>query len=123
MIFLLSSLYGGEQFVFTARTVSKNHIVTYDNLSLSPLMRQRDRLLDFSCDLMIKPSKRVDTYSFLLEHIDLIAECFLGENVRVYDYGEESFYLANYQTDTAVLPVYFTVDFKEDFVTLILLGR
>lgn len=86
-------------------------------------MRQRDRLLDFSCDLMIKPSKRVDTYSFLLEHMDLIAECFLGENVRVYDYGEESFYLANYQTDTAVLPVYFTVDFKEDFVTLILLGR
>ena len=86
-------------------------------------MRQRSKLENKSCQIMIKKSENGDTYSFLQEHIYLVAECFMGEKIRVYDYGEQSLQLANYQTDATALPVYFTVDFKEEFVTLTLLGR
>lgn len=86
-------------------------------------MRLRKELTDERCTIIIKPPQDLDTHSFLLEHIYLVAECFIGEKTRVYDYGEQSLQLAKYQTDTTVLPVYFTVDFKEDFVTLTLLGR
>lgn len=120
---MLSFLHGGEQFVFTARTVSKNHIVAYDNLTLSPLMRERKKEANVLCELMIKPPKNQDTYTFLKEHIEMLAHCFIGKKTRVYDYGEEDLHVSMYQTDTMVLPVYFTVDFKEDFVTLSPLSR
>lgn len=86
-------------------------------------MKKRTEYGDMSCDLMINPSGINDTYSFLKEHKYMVAECFLGEKTRVYDYGEQHLLAGSYQTDVTVLPVYFTVDFKEDFVTLILLDQ
>jgi hypothetical protein len=104
-----------------ARTVTNNHLTTYDKLSISPLMRLRKKVTGSRCDIMIDPSNVKDTYAFLKENINSVAECFIGNKIRFYDYGEQSLYLAQYKTDVTVLPIYFTVDFKEDFVTLTLL--
>ena len=85
----------------------------------APAKRSKNRL----SQIMIKKSEKGDAYSFLQEHIYLVAKLFMGEKIRVYDYGEQSLQLANYQTDVTALLVYFTVDFKEEFVTLVFLGR
>ncbi len=123
MIFSLSSLWGGEQFIFSARTFTQSHILAYDEISISPSMQQRNKKVIKVCQIPLKAPLAKSAYEFLLEHKIEVAECFISSSVRVFDKEEQSLYLGISQTDTTVLPVYFTVEFKEDLATLYLLRK
>ncbi len=122
VFFCCSLLQGKEQFVFSARTSSHNQTAFYDHINLSPLMHMREHTSRVLCHWEAKKPLHVSTLAFLQAHQERLWECFSKEGVLVYDRSEHTLNLGASHTDMLLLPVRFTVEFKDDFVTLYLLA-
>jgi len=117
-----SLLYSGEQFVFSAKAISRNHTLFYDEIRLSPLMQEREKTSHQLCILPRLEPLHVSTQAFLKSQEERLLECLLAQGVLVHDWQEHTTNLGASQTQLRVLPVRFTVEFKDDFVTLYLLA-
>jgi hypothetical protein len=74
------------------------------------------------CTLAEKKAKGESTQEYLMRHQNELFECFLKESVYVFDDVSQSRYLAQATTHMKVLPVRFTVDFKDEFANITLLS-
>lgn len=76
----------------------------------------------YLCSLEAKKEKNETTQDYLIKHQNALFECLLKENVQVFDDVSQTRYLAQTKTHIKVLPVRFTVDFKDEFANITLLS-
>ena len=122
ILLLFSPLVSGEQFVFSARISTDNHLLRTQEFSISPLMVPLHVKGESLCTLTVKREKDESTKAYLFRNENELFECFLKENVHVYDDVFQSRYLAQTTTHIKVLPVRFTVEFKDEFANISLLS-
>lgn len=113
---------GGDEFILTARTYTKDSVLVYDEISISPSMSKKDGVKLKKCELLVDEGF-TDTLAFLNERKNEVALCFADESVRFHDLEEHKLNRSFSQTDATLLPVHFTVEFKEDLATLFILKR
>lgn len=85
-------------------------------------MHLREKTQREVCQIPVSAPLHVSTYAFLQGQKERLLECFLSQDVLVYDTAEHTLNLGLSQTEMRILPVRFTVEFKDDFVTLYLLA-
>jgi len=122
ILICISFLLGGDEFILTARTYTKDSVLVYDEISISPSMSKKDGVKLKKCELLADEDF-TDTLTFLNERKNEVALCFADESVRFHDFEEHKLNRSFSQTDATLLPVHFTVEFKEDLATLFILKR
>jgi len=85
-------------------------------------MQHKEKSTTRLCQFEATKPYHVSPHAFLLAHQDKLLECFIGQGVRIHDKAELTLQQGLAYTDMHVPPVRFTVEFKDDFVTLFLLA-
>lgn len=98
--------------------VTVNSVMVFEEKNISPVMVQDDRKMDFFCSIPLKKEKNTSTLKLLQQHFDTLLPCFYGSYSHFIAWDERNLRVSNDRVEVIIEPIYFTVDFKEDFATI-----
>ncbi len=97
----------GADFIFSAHISTENHLLTYQDFSISPVMRElNDKEEAYLCTIN-KPKKHKRDYEYLLEHKEELLECFYAKKVKVYGSSITRMMKSNSNTQIFIIPTSF----------------
>lgn len=110
-LFLLGLIYAnlyGADFIFSAHIFTKNHVVTYENISISPSMSTNSyKKLNYLCTLKSPKEELQSDYEYLLGVKEELLECFLAQKIKVYANSTTTLTKANTNTQFFTIPIHF----------------
>ncbi len=82
---LLFCFASARDFIFSADLFSSNHVIYYQNFSISPCMYKPSGKKHFICYIDPKTSPTQSEFEFLQKQKDKLLSCFISQNVKVQD--------------------------------------
>ncbi|TKX33159.1 hypothetical protein [Campylobacter aviculae] len=131
LILLSFKIFAQDEFIFWAELSSRNLILFHQNQNISLAMTKSDKAIsEFACEVSyndndLKKFPRtelgmIDDYmpksiklDFLNSHKEELSDCFTGANISIKDITKTNFMKAQNETYVKILPLRFSVDFKE----------
>jgi predicted transglutaminase-like cysteine proteinase len=119
-IFSLSS--ASENFWFSYKITTQNQIMTSEERNISPSMvYKKNEKREFLCKIKAVKTTEETPQDFLNAHYEKLLECFYVSNSRVNSYSDFELKGMLEQSELTILPIKFTVDFKDEFANIYLL--
>jgi hypothetical protein len=118
LITLASLLYSGESFIFSYKVVTAKSVVVYEEKNIALSMVKHEKLLHKTCTLPLQYDFKSSKELFLREHFDVLLECFYSHASHMISTSEQNLKASMDRVELIIEPVYFTVDFKEEFATI-----
>ncbi|TQR31857.1 hypothetical protein DMB92_05580 [Campylobacter sp. MIT 99-7217] len=136
LILLACKLFAQDEFIFWAELSSKNYILFHQNENLSMAMTQSDGLSrSYACEIAYTQEdlsylqrddfKMIDDdmpkalkFRFLNAHKEELVQCFIGAKINVKDKLNSTFLKAQSETYIQMLPLRFSVEFKENLAII-----
>jgi hypothetical protein len=96
--------------------------MTNEERNISPLMvYDENSKREFLCKIYKKKSLKDSTHSYLISNYEELLDCFYSSNSRLTSNLQSELKGMLAQSELTILPVKFTVDFKDDFANIYLL--
>lgn len=112
------ALFASEHFWFSYKVVTSNSVVVFEEKNISPIMVTNPSKTYFICTIALKPEKTLSTLELLKKHFDTLIPCFYSSKAHLVSWDERSLKTSNDRVEMVIEPIYFTVDFKEEFATI-----
>ncbi len=122
ILFSVVSLFGGDAFWFSYRSVTSKQALIYEEKNISPLMIEKDFEKSFTCKVKLKNLSSETALERLNDNFYDILPCFYRVAVKVTSQSENSIYNQNDTTEMIITPTRFIVDFKDDFANITVLN-
>jgi hypothetical protein len=124
LILLFSHIYASENFWFSYKITTQKNMATSQQRNISPVMvYKKDEVKKFLCRFFAKKSKGQSTYSFLKQHTSKLIDCFYNTDVKVISFTKSSLRSIQDSNELIIIPVKFTVDFKDEFANIYLFNE
>lgn len=122
LVFVLTCTFASEDFWFSYKVTTQNHIMTSEERNISPVMLY-DRGLQkvFLCKIQNTKLAYQTKQEFLNASFDMLLDCFYVSNSRVAFYSDVETKGILEENELTILPTKFTVDFKDEFANIYLL--
>ena len=72
----------------------------------------------FICTIELEQEQQLSTLELLQKHFDTLLPCFYSSKSHLISWDEQRLKASNDRVEMVVEPIYFTVDFKEEFATI-----
>ena len=118
LIFALNSLFGGDEFIFWARLITVNGILSSDEITISRSMVKGYKNSQVICSIPISKPANLTTYEYLNLHKNELFDCFVSEEVRILDNSTTYPNSALFTTELIITPIRFIVEFKPQGATI-----
>lgn len=118
LILTLNSLFGGDEFIFWARLVTVNGMLSSDEITISKSMVRRHEDSQVLCSIPAPKPSNLTTYEYLNLHKNELFDCFISEEVRVLDNSITYPNSALFTTELTITPIRFIVEFKPQGATI-----
>ena len=118
LIFALNSLFGGDEFIFWARLITVNGILSSDEITISRSMVKGYKNSQIICSIPISKPANLTTYEYLNLHKNELFDCFVSEEVRILDNSTTYPNSALFTTELIITPIRFIVEFKPQGATI-----
>lgn len=118
LIFALNSLFGGDEFIFWARLITVNGILSSDEITISRSMVKGYKNSQVICSIPISKPANLTTYEYLNLHKNELFDCFVSEEVRILDNSTTYPNSALFTTELTITPIRFIVEFKPQGATI-----
>jgi flagellar motility protein FlgQ len=124
LILLFSHVYASENFWFSYKITTQKNMTTSQQRNISPVMvYKKNDGKKFLCRFFAKKTKEQSTYSFLKQHISKLIDCFYNTDVKVVSYTQSKLKSIQDSNELIIIPVKFTVDFKDEFANIYLFNE
>ena len=122
LIFFCCSLFASENFWFSYRVITEDKTVVYEERYISPHMTSlSEDLATVSCKTTIEKNKKQSTIMLLNENFDELLQCFYPMSSRLINRTLIENQGVREIIELTIVPIEFTVDFKDQFATIIIL--
>lgn len=118
LIFALNSLFGGDEFIFWARLITVNGILSSDEITISRSMVKGYKNSQVICSIPISKPANLTAYEYLNLHKNELFDCFVSEEVRILDNSTTYPNSALFTTELTITPIRFIVEFKPQGATI-----
>lgn len=118
LIFALNSLFGGDEFIFWARLITVNGILSSDEITISRSMVKGYKNSQIICSIPISKPANLTAYEYLNLHKNELFDCFISEEVRILDNSTTYPNSALFTTELTITPIRFIVEFKPQGATI-----
>lgn len=118
LIFALNSLFGGDEFIFWARLITVNGILSSDEITISRSMVKGYKNSQIICSIPISKPANLTAYEYLNLHKNELFDCFVSEEVRILDNSTTYPNSALFTTELTITPIRFIVEFKPQGATI-----
>lgn len=118
LIFALNSLFGGDEFIFWARLITVNGILSSDEITISRSMVKGYENSQVICSIPISKPANLTAYEYLNLHKNELFDCFVSEEVRILDNSTTYPNSALFTTELIITPIRFIVEFKPQGATI-----
>lgn len=119
LILLLSEpLFCGELFWFSYKIVTANSVAIYEEKNIAPVTIPYEGKNQYLCTLPLQKKEKESTTRFLNRHFDEILPCFYANKAHINSWNEHRLKQANDRIEVILEPIRFTVEFKDDCVTI-----
>lgn len=118
LIFALNSLFGGDEFIFWARLITVNGILSSDEITISRSMVKGYNNSQVICSIPISKPTNLTAYEYLNLHKNELFDCFVSEEVRILDNSTTYPNSALFTTELTITPIRFIVEFKPQGATI-----
>ena len=119
LIIFACNLFANESFWFSYKIATQNRIIVYEERNISPLMRIVDiEEYELLCQLKIKKTPYQSTENFLNENFNELLPCFYRLSSQVVNHTLVETRGVMEKTVLTIIPIKFTVDFKDDFANI-----
>ncbi|MBR2149453.1 MAG: hypothetical protein IJ965_08525 [Campylobacter sp.] len=118
LIFALNSLFGGDEFIFWARLITVNGILSSDEITVSRSMVKGYKNSQVICSIPISKPANLTAYEYLNLHKNELFDCFVSEEVRILDNSTTYPNSALFTTELTITPIRFIVEFKPQGATI-----
>ncbi|MBP3676102.1 MAG: hypothetical protein J6I71_06475 [Campylobacter sp.] len=118
LIFALNSLFGGDEFIFWARLITVNGILSSDEITISRSMVKGYKNSQVICSIPISKPANLTAYEYLNLHKNELFDCFVSEEVRILDNSTTYPNSALFTTELIITPIRFIVEFKPQGATI-----
>lgn len=122
LILFSCNIFAGENFWFSYRVVTENKIVIHEERRISPHMTPlADNLQTIICQTKIHKNPQKSTYNLLNENFEQLLPCFYPMNSKVVNRTLIENRGILEVIDLNIVPIEFTVDFKDQFANISIL--
>lgn len=118
LIFTLNNLFGGDEFIFWARLITVNGILSSDEITISRSMVKGYKSSQIICSIPISKPTNLTAYEYLNLHKNELFDCFVSEEVRILDNSTTYPNSALFTTELTIAPIRFIVEFKPQGATI-----
>ncbi len=119
LILLTCSLFGAENFWFSYRTEIRNKIIIFEERNISPQMQEvNPKDYKYLCKIDTPKKKYQTTEQYLNENFDKLLTCFYSMKTKISNFTLIRTGWISERTLLTVVPIKFTVDFKDDFANI-----
>jgi hypothetical protein len=118
LIFVLNNLFGGDEFIFWARLITVNGILSSDEITISRSMVKGYKNSQIICSIPISKPANLTAYEYLNLHKNELFDCFVSEEVRILDNSTTYPNSALFTTELTITPIRFIVEFKPQGATI-----
>ncbi|ARQ99661.1 flagellar-associated protein FlgQ [Campylobacter devanensis] len=118
LIFVLNNLFGGDEFIFWARLITVNGILSSDEITISRSMVKGYKSSQIICSIPISKPTNLTAYEYLNLHKNELFDCFVSEEVRILDNSTTYPNSALFTTELTITPIRFIVEFKPQGATI-----
>ena len=118
LIFALNNLFGGDEFIFWARLITVNGILSSDEITISRSMVKGYKSSQIVCSIPISKPTNLTAYEYLNLHKNELFDCFVSEEVRILDNSTTYPNSALFTTELTIAPIRFIVEFKPQGATI-----
>lgn len=118
LIFALNSIFGGDEFIFWARLITVNGILSSDEITISRSMVKGYNNSQVICSIPISKPANLTAYEYLNLHKNELFDCFVSEEVRILDNSTTYPNSALFTTELTITPIRFIVEFKPQGATI-----
>lgn len=113
LVFILVKGFSGD-FIFSAHISTKNNVVTYEGIFISPLMQKTDTKYDkLVCKLHNKKLNSQTEVEYLNHSQDELFECFVSSGVKIDDSYLSQNSKIRTNTQIFILPIHFQTIYKK----------
>ena len=124
LILFTCSLYASESFWFSYKIATQNKTIVYEERNISPSMQLSfNDEYNFLCKIKTTKKKFQSTKHFLDEHFDKLLTCFYPMSTQVFDKTLVELKGVDENSVLVVIPIKFTVDFKDEFANISVLNH
>jgi hypothetical protein len=121
LILFSLSLLGSESFWFSYRVATDNKMMVYEEKNISPLMLKTDAKIASTCRVKIKKKSNQATLEFLNKNFNKILPCFYPYSSKIQNKTLVELKGVKDKSVLTILPIQFTVDFKDQFANIFIL--
>ncbi|WP_086234990.1 hypothetical protein [Campylobacter devanensis] len=118
LIFVLNNLFGGDEFIFWARLITVNGILSSDEITISRSMVKGYKSSQIICSIPISKPTNLTAYEYLNLHKNELFDCFVSEEVKILDNSTTYPNSALFTTELTITPIRFIVEFKPQGATI-----
>ncbi len=119
LIGLSTLLFGGEQFLFSYKSVTVNGVMVSEEKNLVPVMvGSQEEFSRVLCTVELYNDGRITNEVFLKKHFDEILPCFYTLSPHVLSWNSKNQNMQNDRVELVIEPTRFTVVFKDEFATI-----
>lgn len=112
----------GADFVFSAQISTKNNVLEYEKINISPLMsREYKKITPSIYHFNSQKPKNQSEHEYLKSHEDELYNCFMTQSVKVYGKSEMNLLYMNANTQLFFNPVRFNITFNANGADIYLL--
>jgi hypothetical protein len=115
---VLNNLFGGDEFIFWARLITVNGILSSDEITISRSMVKGYKNSQIICSIPISKPANLTAYEYLNLHKNELFDCFVSEEVRILDNSTTYPNSALFTTELTITPIRFIVEFKPQGATI-----
>ncbi len=121
LILICFKIYGAD-FIYSAQISTLNHVTTYQNISISPIMLKNENAKEyFTCTLHVEKNSTKTLYEYLLKHKDRLFDCFASLDVKIYSDALFELDKINSSTQLFFMPIRFRAKYSKDGIRIFVL--
>ncbi|MCR8678849.1 MULTISPECIES: hypothetical protein [Campylobacter] len=118
LIITLNTLFGSDEFIFWAKLIVSNGVISSDNIAISSSMVKGYDSKQIICTIKSDKPSNLSSLEYLNLHKDELFECFIKEQVKILENSITNLNSANYTTELTIIPLRFIVEFKPGSATI-----
>ncbi|MBQ8819969.1 hypothetical protein [Campylobacter sp.] len=119
LILTLNTLFSGDEFIFWAKLITANGVISSDNIIISSSMvKESYEKKQVLCTILAAKPTHLSSLEYLNLHKDELFDCFIKEQVKILENSTINLNSANYITELTIIPLRFIVEFKPQGATI-----
>ncbi|WP_096013629.1 hypothetical protein [Campylobacter lanienae] len=118
LIFALNTLFGSDEFIFWAKLIVSNGVISSDNIAISSSMVRGYDSKELLCIIPDDKPSNSTSLEYLNSHKDELFECFIKEQVKILENSLTNLNSTDIITELTIIPIRFIVEFKSNGATI-----